>query len=74
MSSGPPMSKKTDRDDESPWVGLAWVSPWLVGFVLFLAYPIGASLYFSTTDYPLLEPPVSVGGDNYTRLWADPVF
>ncbi len=55
-------------------VGLAWISPWLVGFGAFMALPIGMSLYYSLTDFPLLEPPVWVGMENYRALARDPVF
>jgi multiple sugar transport system permease protein len=54
--------------------GLLWISPWLVGFVLFFAVPLGMSLYYSFTDYPLLEKPLWVGGENYAGLATDPVF
>ena len=54
--------------------GLAFVSPWLIGFLGFMAAPIVMSLYYSFTDYPLLEPPVWVGLENYTRMITDPVF
>jgi multiple sugar transport system permease protein len=58
-----------------PWVqGLLWTSPWWLGFVFFLALPMGFSLYISFCDYPLLQPPVFVGAANYTGLAADPVF
>lgn len=55
-------------------VGLAWISPWLVGFGAFMALPIAMSLYYSLTDFPLLEAPVWVGAENYATLFADPVF
>lgn len=54
--------------------GLAWVSPWLVGFALFLAYPIALGLYYSLTDYSILEPPVFIGADNYRELLRDALF
>lgn len=54
--------------------GLAWISPWLAGFGLFMALPIGMSLYYSLTDFPLLEPPVWVGLENYLALARDPIF
>lgn len=54
--------------------GLAWVSPWIVGFVLFMLAPMGVSLYYSLTDYSLLEPPISVGLANYRELANDHVF
>lgn len=55
-------------------VGLAFVSPWIIGFCAFMAAPIGMSFYYSFTDYPLLEPPVWTGLENYTRMFTDPIF
>lgn len=58
----------------STLIGLAWVSPWLCGFLLFMVLPIGLTLRYSMTDYPLLEPPLWVGLENYRRLLSDGVF
>lgn len=55
-------------------VGLAWVSPWLIGFLWFLAVPAAMSLYYSFTDYSLLERPVPIGLDNYREMAGDRVF
>jgi multiple sugar transport system permease protein len=49
-------------------VGLAFISPWLIGFVLLVAWPFAASLYWSFTRYDLLSEPQWVGTDNYQRL------
>lgn len=54
--------------------GLAWVSPWLLGAGLFVFAPMAMSLYYSFTDYPLLEPPLWSGLDNYKRMLGDPTF
>lgn len=54
--------------------GLLWSTPWLVGFAAFILVPLGLSLYYSFTDYPLLKPPVWVGTANYEGLLADPRF
>jgi multiple sugar transport system permease protein len=54
--------------------GLAFVSPWLAGFCLFLILPIVLSLYYSFCDYTLLRPPIFRGLDNYRQLIHDPVF
>lgn len=54
--------------------GLAWISPWLVGFAAFTAAPVVMSLYFSFTDYPILEKPLWIGLGNYAALARDPVF
>jgi multiple sugar transport system permease protein len=51
------------------------VSPWLFGFLVFLAGPMLASLYLSFTDYGLLTPPHWVGAGNYVRMFTeDPLF
>lgn len=54
--------------------GMAWSSPWLIGGTVFILLPMALSLYFSLTDYSLLEPPVWIGGGNYSRLLHDPRF
>lgn len=50
------------------YLGLAYVAPYLVGLLLFTAFPFIASLYLSFTDYDLLSKPVWTGLDNYERL------
>ena len=55
--------------------GFAFLSPWLLGFVLIIAGPVVASLYFSFTDYSLLGTATWIGGENYERmLFDDPRF
>ena len=54
--------------------GLLFISPWVVGFGVFMLYPIVASLHFSFCDYPMLQPPLWIGGENYAELIRDPVF
>jgi multiple sugar transport system permease protein len=53
------------------WLGLAFVSPWIVGFVIFTFYPILASLYYSFCEYRVLSPPHWVGLRNYIELFTD---
>lgn len=55
-------------------LGLLFTSPWLVGSAVFMFLPMALSLYYSMTDYSILEPPLWVGADNYTRLWHDRTF
>lgn len=54
--------------------GLAFTSPWILGLGLFLLYPIGASLYYSLSNFNVLLPPVYVGLDNYSSLMQDQLF
>jgi multiple sugar transport system permease protein len=50
------------------------ILPWLIGFLVFLAYPMLRSLYLSFTSYDLLSPPVWVGLRNFERIFNDPDF
>jgi multiple sugar transport system permease protein len=54
--------------------GLLFVSPWIVGFGVFVAYPVAASLYYSVCDYSVLSRPVYIGLGNYTNLRHDALF
>jgi multiple sugar transport system permease protein len=54
--------------------GLAFLSPWLIGFCVFLLLPIGLSLYYSLCDYSLLQPPIFRGLSNYRQLVHDRLF
>jgi multiple sugar transport system substrate-binding protein len=55
-------------------VGLAFVSPWVIGLLVFLAYPLAASLVYGLTDYSVLSPPRFIGLENFTELAGDEVF
>src|SRR4051794_17134503 len=66
--------KRIHREIRSLARGLAFLSPWLIGFLAFTAIPVALSLYYSFCDYSLLQPPVFKGLSNYQRLWNDPVF
>jgi len=59
------------RQNAAGWL---WISPWVVGFLAFMLVPLAMSLYYSFTEYPLLEPPVWIGVENYTRMFRDDVF
>jgi multiple sugar transport system permease protein len=53
--------------------GLLFVLPWLLGLLIFTAYPVLASIVFSFTDYSVTQTPNFVGLDNYkTMLLSDP--
>jgi multiple sugar transport system permease protein len=61
--------------ERNQWLlGLAWTSPWWLGFILLTAGPMLLSLYLSLCDYPLLARPVYIGAENYANLLHDPVW
>jgi multiple sugar transport system permease protein len=65
--------KSVLRRQEARW-GYIFISTWLVGFVLWYLYPLGAGLYYSFTAYDLLTAPKWVGVQNYSTLIHDPLF
>jgi multiple sugar transport system permease protein len=50
---------------------LAFMSPWLVGFSVFIAYPLIATVYFSFTHYDLLSPARWIGLANYEYMFTE---
>jgi multiple sugar transport system permease protein len=57
------------------WVGYAFISPWLLGFLVFTAGPFLFSVYLSFTRYDIVSSPVWVGAANYRTLFTrDPLF
>lgn len=56
-------------------LGYAFISPWLLGFLLFVVGPFVASVYLSFTRYDVVSSPVWVGAANYQQLFTkDPLF
>ena len=59
---------------ETLW-GYIFISPWLIGFIIFTLGPMIASLFLSLTRYNITSPPVFIGLQNYIKLFAgDPRF
>ena len=55
--------------------GYVFIMPFIIGFICFLAFPMLLSLFFSFTEYNILQPPRFVGIQNYvTLLTKDPKF
>ncbi|PWC03054.1 carbohydrate ABC transporter permease [Agromyces badenianii] len=51
---------------------LLFLSPWIVGFVVFTAWPMIYSAYLSLTDYDVINNPEFVGLANYAEMLNDP--
>jgi multiple sugar transport system permease protein len=68
----PPQRRMSLARRETLW-GLAFLSPWLFGLVVFTALPIIASLALSFTNFNILHPEDLrfVGLDNYARMWSE---
>lgn len=55
-------------------MGLLFISPALIGLAVFTIWPMARSLYYSFTDYNILQPPYWIGLENYQDLLKDRVF
>ncbi|WP_327355969.1 carbohydrate ABC transporter permease [Streptomyces sp. NBC_01304] len=53
----------------------AFMSPWIIGFGVFFAYPLLSTVYFSFMDYDGIRPPTFNGLDNWTYVFDNyPLF
>jgi len=73
IGSGRGKLRMTNRRREAVWAYL-FLSPWILGFLIFLIGPMIASIYFSFTEYKVVKPPVWIGLANYTRMFGDDLF
>jgi multiple sugar transport system permease protein len=72
VATKPLLSRRTRRN---LLAGLAFVSPWIVGYLVFTVYPILASAYYSLTRYDVLRPARFVGLENYALIFTkDEIF
>jgi multiple sugar transport system permease protein len=49
--------------------GYLYISPFLLGFLIFTAYPLIASFYLSFTSYNIISDPTWIGLENYHRAF-----
>ena len=55
--------------------GLLFISPWIIGVLMFNLFPFVASFALSFTRYNLVQPPEWVGALNYNNILTDdPLF
>lgn len=65
----------TPKERRSFFTGLAFVSPWLLGFLLWTLVPLLSSLWYSFTRYDLLRDAVFIGFRNFVEIFtSDPLF
>ncbi|TCJ16989.1 sugar ABC transporter permease [Rubrobacter taiwanensis] len=55
-------------------LGLAFISPWIFGFLAFMVYPIYVSLRLSFSRYSGFGEPIWIGLENYRTLLGDGLF
>ena len=55
-------------------LGLLFISPWAVGFLVFFAYPFFATIYYGFTDFNGVGAAKFIGFTNYVDLFHDSLF
>ncbi len=73
--STPVVAARNDLMRQQRKWGWIFLSPWIIGFILFTAFPIVISLVFTFTDFNLTRPDEIqfVGLRNWQKLLADPL-
>jgi multiple sugar transport system permease protein len=67
-------TRKTGFNKKISLFGFIFALPWIIGLLLFHAYPLFMSAYYSLTTYSILEPGEFVGLKNFNTLFQDKVF
>lgn len=66
----PLRSRRSRSIGRNNLAGYLFLSPWLLGFVVIIAGPMVASLWFSFTDYSILGAPQWIGTKNYETMFS----
>ena len=68
------MSRTRVRTAQATDTRAAWlfISPWVIGFLVFTLYPVIYTGYLSLTDYDVINDPHFVGLANYREMVEDP--
>jgi multiple sugar transport system permease protein len=66
-----PRRRRTSRVRDTR-AALLFISPWVVGFLVFTLYPVIYTGYLSLTDYDVINDPAFVGFENFRTLLEDP--
>lgn len=62
--------KKSEFKPRDNAMGYLLLSPWLAGFILMWLIPMAISIYYSFTDFNLLNEPQIIGIENYVRIFT----
>ena len=67
-----PATRRNGLNRRETRSALLFISPWIIGFLLFTAWPVIYTAYLSLTDYDVINDPSFVGTANFERLLQDP--
>ena len=72
VKAGPWWTSQTERKQLR--LGLLFISPWIIGVLGLILYPLIYTVYLSFTRFGGFLPPEWIGFANYERLWNDDLF
>lgn len=50
------------------------VSPYIIHFIVFIAFPVGFSIFLTFNKWNIISPMEFIGLSNYKRLFNDDIF
>lgn len=72
LSTNTPPKKKPSPDKIREWIlGYVFAAPFIIGFLVFVAYPFGYLIWLSFQEWDLITQPEFIGFDNFRRLFSD---
>ena len=74
MTANSAKRKLTKLEQKEALEFYLFISPWIIGFLVFFLYPLGSSFYYSFTRYEIGGTPFWIGLENYVRMFSDPRY
>jgi len=66
-----PSRRMSPRTLRNLLTGLAFISPWILGFLAFTIYPISSAIYYSFTNYDIVTAPRFIGLENFRVIFTE---
>lgn len=61
---------RNNRWSRNRYTGLLYITPWIIGFIIFQLYPLLSSLVYSFMDYKMFSEPTFTGLKNYIYMFT----
>jgi multiple sugar transport system permease protein len=74
VAAKPGRFRRPSSAEQREWVeGYLFASPFIIGFLVFVAWPMAYSLWLAFQRWDLISPPRFVGFANFERVFTDPI-
>lgn len=69
------MKKRMTRlEKRQNLIGYSFIAPQVIGYALFVAFPLVFSLYLCFAEWNMIDPPTFVGLENFKAIFNDRIF